>query len=307
MTQAQDTAQDTPSPRMQAFLDWLSAHDAAPDAPYRYPVTDERTDLFLERQDPRKMTAEANEIIKLFDTPWETALDFGCGIGRYFSLFDEDDGAQRLLLGMEPDPERAAMAQAAVERRLARTRGHVVNAGIEALEAAPAELTFDRILCAQVLGHVTEEQGMRIIGAFHDRLSDDGLCALLLPVIGPGFAEHIHHAGTWDAVSDYTHIIDTSYGPHDTDFRRHVPMSEYALHAEQPTPGLLPVRSWLMPDFPDPQLILEPVEVQTIPTALKALTKDRFAVAEAVIYALHRDIEGDNWPIADLFVILKKC
>lgn len=273
---------------------------------YHYSTTDNSTENILLEQNPDHMTVEKAEISRLLDGEWHTAVDFGCGAGCNFHLFQEYTGDTRLLIGIEPDFSRANVSQNIANRFRNGMAIEIICGGIEILENSPSSLSVDRILCSQVLGHVHDELLARIISGFYRVLDPEGRCVISVPVIGETFKTHPHHAGDWNGKGDCTHIVNTNLPPYDENYRKHVPIESYNGLAATPETGLLPVRSYLLPDFPDPRSFKTPASIKTIPLTFHRLLQGLFVIEDAVLYSIHRDTPHADWPVGDMLMFLKK-
>jgi hypothetical protein len=125
-------------------------------------------------------------------------------------------------------------------------------------------------------------------------------------VIGETFKEHPYHAKGWDGASDYTHVVNTNLSPDVQEFRRYVSLEEYTQLANHPEKDMLPVHSYLLPDFPDPKTFKTPGKVNSIPPTIERIIKNDFEVEEMVLYSIHRDTPESNWPVADVIIFLRK-
>lgn len=288
---------------LSRFVETVNAERAH----YVYPVTDWDTDKGIFKQDPNKVKTEKSMISRLTDGEWDIALDFGCGPGAHFHLFDGPAREHNLLIGIDPDCTRAKLAQNTAQKIFNWIDFQIVCGGIQILENAPAELKVDRILCSQVLGHVPEEQIDRILKIFHHVLDSEGKCAVLIPVIGEKFIEHPTHCKGWNGESDYTHIVDVSKDPSDNEFREYIPPDEFDLISSHPKKNLLPVRSFLLPEFPDPESATLPFALEKIPPTFDQHLQNCFEVEDTYLYSIHRDTPDSNYPVADIILFLKNA
>lgn len=272
---------------------------------YTYPVTDYSTDSKIAKQDPAKDTTEQSLISKSLDWDWKVAIDFGCGTGAHFNRFDKVEHKDSLLIGIDSDCSRAKLARDIALQRLAHIKGHVVCGGIEILENAPNELRADFILCSQVLGHVSTNQMKRIIDGFHRILRPGGQCAILIPIIGESFKDN-PESGNWDGTKDFTHLVDVSLSPGDDGFRVPVSFDEFDKEANRPTKNILPVRSYLIPDFPNPTTADTPYSMDSIPESISSVTEGLFTLDRAILYSIHRDTDDSTAPIGDLIIDFRK-
>lgn len=271
---------------------------------YIYPVTDKATDTKLQKQDPGKSTREKSVVSLLLDRYWEVAIDFGCGNGAHFQLFDQQRKSDRLLIGIDPDCSRIRRAQA-VAQKLMWVESRVVCGGIDILENAPRKLYADLILCTQVLGHVSEEQAKRIVRGFYGVSYPKRFCGIAIPVVGKRFKDD-PTAGSWDGLSDFTHLVNVDLYPGDPGYRTAISLEEFNRFADEPEIGMLPVRSFLLPDFPDPNSLSLPYPLEKLPPTIKSIVDGYFAVDRIILYSIHRDREEMISPIGDIMIFLRR-
>lgn len=286
------------------YLDIAASSDEETPHEYIYPVTDESTTTKLRKQDPDKLTREISIVSQLLNRNWQIAIDFGCGTGAYFQLFDQQGKKNCLLIGIDPDCSRIRLAQAAAQK-LMRIKSRVVCGGIDILLNAPKQLLADLILCIQVLGHVSEEQAKLILRGFDSISYPNGYCAIAVPVIGEGFRND-PTAGSWDGHGDFIHLVNMNRRPGDSDFRTAISLDEFNRHADKPVMGMLPVRSFLLPDFPDPHGLSLPCPLERIPPTIASIIDNYFAVDRTILYSIHRDREETVFPIGDAMIFLRK-
>ncbi|MGY5876795.1 MAG: class I SAM-dependent methyltransferase [Candidatus Thorarchaeota archaeon] len=290
------------SERWKEYLTRISGQDAIIPPDYKYPVTDEATDTRLKEQDPNKHTVEQTLIAKLLDQNWTVAIDFGCGTGAHFLLFDQHGRSDGLLIGVDPDCSRAAMAR---EVQLGRIESLVLCGGIEILENLPGGLSVDMILCSQVLGHVSETQVKRIVQGFSQILRPGGHCCIAVPVIGEAFKK-APAARDWDVKGDFTHQVNMTLAPSDPSYRDQISLAEFNRYADDPVPGMLPVRSFLIPDFPDLSRLKLPHTLDELPPTIASLVNGLFIMEEAFIYSIHIDVPEIACPVGDAMIFLRK-
>lgn len=280
------------------FLDM--PHAGLPE--YVYPVGDRQLGLFVESQDPKHRTTEEELIAALTAGDWTVAVDFGCGEGGHLKLFDD---ASRLVIGIEPDEARSRMAADRAADSVKKARAAVLHGDATLLgRAASKGHSADRVLCAHVLGHVTAPERGRILTALKGILAPDGRCLLFAPVVGPDFAENLHHAGGWTGDADYTHIVDKGVAPTDPDYRTHISVEAFDAAARYPAPAQLPVCCFLLRDFPDPAGFDGPVTLDALPPTLEEMVGQDFTVEDAKLFSVHRDGPGHNWPIGSMSLLL---
>ncbi|MFW9797731.1 MAG: class I SAM-dependent methyltransferase [Candidatus Thorarchaeota archaeon] len=272
---------------------------------YTYPVTDHDTDLKIEKQDPEKSTKEHSFISEILNWDWEIAIDFGCGTGANFAFFNKEDKSEATLIGLDPDCVRARVAHERATRLSTRIKIHVICGDVGFLENAPSGLDADIVLCSQVLGHVSTDQMKRILNGFCKILKPSGRCGVLIPVIGSSFKDD-ESSGDWDGTCDFTHLVDISQSPSNGSFRTHVSFEEYDNVANKPMKNVLPVRSFLINEFPSPAIATTPFEMKDIPESISSVTQELFQVEKAVLYSIHRDTIDSTAPIGDLIIQFRK-
>jgi SAM-dependent methyltransferase len=287
------------------YLTQIESRTKATRSNYLYPVTDEATNTRLQLQDPNKETQEQALITTMLEEPWQVAIDFGCGTGAHFHLFDGQQHRKNLLIGIDPDCRRVEWARQLAEYRLHFVRSHILCGDIKILEKAPRTLKADVVLCSQVLGHVSEEQALRIIKGFHRILRKNDRCGLAIPIIGAAFKEN-PQTGAWSGKEDFTHLVAMDKSPGDQGFRRHITLEEFNQFADTPERGVLPVRSFLIPDFPNPTAIDMPFWLDTPPPTITEVIAPFFVVEKCAIYSIHRDPGSPVLPLGDLYIQLRR-
>lgn len=289
---------------LQAWLEYLSkVREHSPT--YVYPVTDKTTDNHLLLQDPYKLDREQSLIAQFLDWDWKIGIDFGCGTGANFWLFDKPNHAKRLLIGIDPDYARTKMARVTAEKRLQHIESYIVCSGIKLLEDAPKGLIADAILSVQVLGHTSEAQTVRILQGFQGVLRTNCRCCIAVPVIGEMFKDN-PAAGDWDGQSDFTHHVNMTKNPGDIDFRQSITLEEFNRSADKPIPGFLPVRSFFIPEFPDPTNLQLPYSLERVPPTIEKLIKHTFSVEQIVLYSIHKDRKEETFPVGDVMIFLRR-
>jgi len=290
--------------KWKKYLDRVESSEDETYHKYNYPVTDNATNTKLQKQDPDKPTREKTIVSQILDRNWEVAIDFGCGTGAYFRLFDQQGRDNCLLIGIDPDCSRIRLAQAAA-RKLIRIESRVVCGGIDIPENAPKQLFADLILCAQVLGHVSEERAERILHGFHRISYPNGYCAIAVPVIGERFKDD-PTAGSWDGQCDFAHLVDMNRYPGDPDYRTAISLEDFNKYADKPVMGMLPVRSFLLPDFPDLHSLSLPYPLEKLPPTIASFVDDYFTLDRIMLYSIHRDREEAVFPVGDIMIFLRR-
>jgi hypothetical protein len=182
----------------------------------------------------------------------------------------------------------------------------VVCGDISLLERAPEHLTFDKILCSQVLGHVPCGEAARIVEGFAGRLRPGGSCAISIPVIG--YADSDSSSGTTDR-GDFTHLVNLDCSHQSDDYRRPVPEDVFERYARSPEPNLLPVRSFYTPGIFSVKSTELPCTIDTFPSTLHPIVEHHFEISSVVLYSIHDRLRRENGVdcvIGDLLITLKK-
>ena len=273
---------------------------------YTYPVIESKTDNNVEKQDPGKLQREKALYRKWLDREWQVAIDFGCGIGANFDCFDQQQCKERLLIGLDPDPARTKLARDSADR-LKYVKAVVMCADVSLFEKSPADLLADAILCSQVLGHVPRQELRRIIRSLAEKLRPGGSCAISVPVVGASFSNDTT-AGSWVSGDDFTHLVYCDRSPFDEDYRKRVPDEVFDQYAACSPEGVLPVRNFWVPDFPQVSQQDLPTPVAAAPPTLAQAIEPFFEISEAVLYAIHDNLvrKTEEVGIGDAFMILTR-
>jgi SAM-dependent methyltransferase len=287
------------------YLKQVSAQNQKTRMKYKYPVSDQTTDSRLLIQDPNKLDVEQLLFLQFLERTWRTAIDFGCGTGANFMLFDGENRKDCLLIGIDPDCERIKKAQLRATNQLQWIQSQIICGGIEIIEEASPRLQIDIILCSQVLGHVSTTQAQRIINGFNKILDSKGCCCLAFPVVGTGFMED-PTSGDWNGEEDFTHLVNMKFSPGDLQYRTHITLDEFDNYTEHPVRGKLPVRAFFLPDFPVPSAKKLPIRLETPPPTIARLFQNQFQIENLVLYSIHKDYEDVTYPIGDLIMVLQK-
>lgn len=241
---------------------------------YYYPASEAITDKFERSMDPYKLRREALAIELLLQFNWNSALDYGCGVGRYFHLFDRTASHERMdrsLLGIEPDQSRFEQALE-LSKKLSDNGSlpiQVRNGATEALEEYHGK-KFDFILCSQILGHVTRKSCEEIIEVLSGALSDRGCLVFLVPFATTQQLERVKQKQSV-AADDYYHLVNFERSPFDEDYRIPLTPQEFDRAVIDPRPSILPVRAFGVNDIPIKELSECPFPLGSIPKAFMAL------------------------------------
>ncbi|WP_120967833.1 class I SAM-dependent methyltransferase [Comamonas sp. lk] len=254
---------------------------------YSYPAAEVITDQLELAMDPYKLARERLSIACAIQFEWETALDLGCGIGRYFDTVFQTacagGGASgRKLFGVEPDALRRMQAQSAAE---ATTLAGLETKIVASTDELPAGVKFDLILCTQVLGHLTKIQCDQLLNTGRGLLRDGGVMLCSVPVVTrAGVAALALHGH--DPSDDYYFSAKLDVSPFHPDYARPLSLMQYESLVVDGAAGYLPVRCFNVGDVLIRSEACCPVNVPTWPMSLA-----RYLVAKpayAQIYSFHR-------------------
>lgn len=273
---------------------------------YTYPVTESTTNDNVEKQDPGKQLREKSLYRKWLEREWQIAIDFGCGIGANFDCFDQQQNKSKVLIGLDPDRNRAILARDSA-KRLKYVEAAVTRGDVSLLENSPVDLFADVILCSQVLGHVPRNELGRILRGFAAKLRTGGSCAVSIPVVGASFTDD-STAGGWTSGSDFMHLVYCNRSPFDDDYRMRVSGDLFDQYAARSPKGVLPVRNFWIPDFPRVSQHELPTPIMTVPPTLAEAIEPFFGVFKAVLYAIHGNTmrKTKEMGIGDALIILTK-
>ena len=288
------------------YLDQYSSGTRKKEEQYTYPVSDWSTNQGVLIQDPNKIRSEQSLISRVLSNEWKTALDYGCGVGAHFPLFGRSAKKEKLLIGIDADCKRVELAKITAKNIFKKIQYEIICGNHNVLKNAPDNLKVEHILCSQVLGHVSKQNLHQIMEGFYHILVEKGKCLILIPVIGKKFKSHTYHAENWDGKSDYTHIVNVSLSPPDNNFRQYIDPIKFDIIAEDPKENLLPVRSFLLPNFPEPSSTQLPHLLKKAPPTFTSLIEGFFRVKESYMYSIHRDTPESNYPVADILILLQK-
>ncbi len=272
---------------------------------YIYPITDEVVDAKVSAQDASKIKVEKSLISKSLEWDWKIVMDFGCGIGAQFPLFNNETNKDKFLIGVDPDESRIIKASKYASKTLKNINYKLIHGGINVLEKAPSGLTCDYITCIQVLGHISKRMINRILNGFYKILSPKGRCTIAFPIIGEDFKNNVDALG-WDGSTDFNHLVDFNFSPGEKGYRKLVSLEVFNKKANKPREKLLPVRCFLIKNFPDANKIKTPFELNKVPETVANYINDKFSVEKAIIYSIHVDDKNKIFPIGDMMIYLKK-
>lgn len=269
---------------------------------YQYPTSDQQVDQTILKQDSDKRLRETELISKFVHSHhWSVALDVGCGIGANFHLFDEPGNEKRLLIGVEPDPSRAAVARA-TSKSLEYVEVHIATGNLDQFDQPEFAESVDLITCIQVLGHVTSDTMARMIDLFGKLLAPGGSCLIAVPFVTTHFST-CERDKSWNAAADHHHLVDLNRLPEDPEFRRFISSREFDLIAT--TTEFLPVRGF----FLSPEEVFSERLPQSVscPATLERLLDSKFQLQFCEIYSVHLwDTDKELPLVGDLMIGLER-
>ncbi|WP_197995085.1 class I SAM-dependent methyltransferase [Gimesia panareensis] len=212
---------------------------------------------------------------------WSVALDVGCGIGANFSLFDKPGNETHLLIGVEPDPSRAAVARI-TSNSLKFVEAHIATGNLDQFDGPEFAESVDLITCIQVLGHVTSDTMVRMFDLFGKLLVPGGVCLIAVPFITAYYSVYKRDKA-WNAASDHHHLVDLNRSPEDPEFRRFISSQEFDLIAT--TTEFLPVRGFFL--SPEETFSGSLPQAVNCPITLERLIDPRFQLQFCEIYSVH--------------------
>ena len=252
---------------------------------YSYPTAEADTLSSEEVQDPGKRQREIAEIKRTLDFDWSCALDFGCGVGDNFSIFDSCCRGDGTLFALDADPGRLCLAATRARKVLQYIRPTLRCGNIGIIAGAGPTLYFDYTLCCQVIGHTKWSETEAIVRSLLGRLRRGGRLVVLYPVRFPA-ARELPFADSTDARSDLFHEVDLRLGPDKPGFRRPITRAEFDMLAEAPRPGILPVRCFSVSPTRPLSHHTTPFTLDATPTSLAQLLPSRIR-SQTRIYSVH--------------------
>ena len=213
----------------------------------------------------QKRLREVRLIAEAMEPGATVVLELGCGTGRNLALLADRTREGGLMVGIEPDPERA---------REAAAQGYpVVRDSIEALAKAPDGI-FDHALCCQVLGHTTIDDTKRAIVELVRTTREGGTVQLMVPVRNMRFGRR-----------DYLHIA--SVQGHADRVLGEDEYDERAAAGGAPEHDELAVRAFAMRMSGSKAEEL-PWRAGHAPPAIEALVGDEARIERVAVYSVHR-------------------
>jgi SAM-dependent methyltransferase len=255
---------------------------------YRYPINEREGDVREARQDPYKRLREMSMIEAMMSFPWCRAMDFGCGIGRNFSLFFKTRMVNTVVhvQAVEPDHTRLSIAQLE-GAQLAHPEFEIDY--VASLDTA-APSTLDLILCCQVIPHMPIAVTEKVLDAFALRLKPGGVLIVCIPI----------HFGL--ACGDFLHLVKSGRPDHSEVVRTAITQQKFDHITQNPPPGVLPVRAFASrPSIPISSNANLPVPAET--PAL--FTRPEFRSSGTFVYSVH-EFRDEAPVIGDLILKLVK-
>jgi SAM-dependent methyltransferase len=276
---------------------------------YRYPSQESETNALENTMDPYKTRREALaiELFAAFD--WTRALDYGCGTGRYFeSLFSLscESASPRTLVGIEPDPVRAAAAASRASslnrKNLSLGKIDAVNSGIEYLDYVSRYISFDLILCAQVLGHISENLMGDLLNKFLEITHKGSRLMILVPFSNEYIVKE-KYAEDYTKGQDYYFWPDFSKLDEPSKHRNVLTPSEFEGLAQKEHPSVLPVRSFSFPSQVLSRVFRVPSIIREVPYAFDSISSSA-RIVSSVIYSVHETDDAGVPLFGDVMLVI---
>ena len=145
-------------------------------------------------------TGDRPDLMRFVDNKRVSALDVGCGRGAFASLLHSH--GLRHVVGIEPDPERAAGAADNADRVICATIEH-------ALDDELADSRFDLIVASDVIEHLVDP--WTVVSRLATHLEPGGQLLLSVPNVGNlEVVKQLLLRGEWrfddDGLFDRTHL-----------------------------------------------------------------------------------------------------
>lgn len=221
--------------------------------------------------DPYKLLREASAIELFSQFDWKSALDFGCGSGRYFPLFRRLSMTRefpRSLLGVDADRARLEEAQSMLNK-LGTDERLVVELKLRDESVFRSDLVdvkFDLILCSHVLEHVTEHSFREILFGLSSCVASGGRVIVLVQ----GFWNDRIEGRDLSEAEQYLHLVDTTEIPNSQSYRLEVSGDDdFDAHIRDPKQGLLPVRALAIGKRPKRAAQLVPIAADRPPVRMR--------------------------------------
>jgi 2-polyprenyl-3-methyl-5-hydroxy-6-metoxy-1,4-benzoquinol methylase len=145
-------------------------------------------------------TGDRPDLLRFVDDKRVSALDVGCGAGTFASLLHAH--GLRHVVGVEPDPERAAQAADKADRVICSSVEH-------ALDEELADARFDLIVASDVIEHLVDP--WTVVTRLATHLEPGGQLLLSVPNVGNlEVVKQLLLRGEWrfddDGLFDRTHL-----------------------------------------------------------------------------------------------------
>lgn len=255
---------------------------------YAYPGAEAITDRLERYMDAYKLQRERLALELCLQSDWRSALDVGCGVGRYFESYARAaalrPGLARELHAIEPDDARRAQA----EREARRLAGACPDLRIRIardLSGLSDAQRFDLIACAQVVGHLTPDDCDQLLATLQRLRTPTGAVVLLLPVV---MNEAIAELVPWTAQAndDYFYAVDLHRMPDDPDYAAALDADGYTRLVRQPEPGRLPVRAFNAGPLPIDGAAMYPCPLSCLPAPVARSLNAQSVFS--LVYSVHR-------------------
>lgn len=258
-----------------------------PTATYLYPASEAITDALELAMDPYKLAREKASLATLMQFDWKNALDLGCGIGRYFYLFqqtaDLTPSIKRHLFAIEPDVERRH--QALITAQKLEIAGRLNITVVASAVDLPLGISFDLITCNQVLGHLTHSQCTELLTLATSLRSDVGQLIVLLPIVTTDGLEEYAPTSSF-AAEDYYFSVDIRRTPFELGYATTLLKEQFEYLVINGDRNFLPVHAFNIGKIDVESRFAWPVLVHQVPTVLSAFQSSRDWVG--YVYSAHR-------------------
>ena len=249
--------------------------------------------------DPYKLLRERNAISLFSSFEWKRALDFGCGVGRYFSVFEEitrQGKNDRHLTAIDDDIDRVELARAnanAVMERERKLKFDVVHGSENSPAVRLQREEYDLILCSQVLGHVPTQSCAHIAQILGNCLSPKGVAVFLVPFTSETRIREIYGA-RYQPGQEFFFEANLDQTGNIRSHRKPITAEMFDKQITNPEQGKLPVRSFSVSDLRITSLSNCPAPIEDIPSFVQAIKgSDRKVLAMA--YTVHEFHKRDGY------------
>lgn len=260
---------------------------------YEYPTTETLTDATEIRQDANKLHRERHVISAAMSFEWRVGIDFGCGAGRHITtLLDSSDAPkEKKIIAYDVDEDRVHTAQSKFTNRNSVT---FISGRIDSLIKQTKKNSLDAALCCQVLGHVSPAEFDEIFSFFSFAMTLSGMIVACVPFIASPLN------------ADFYHSIDTSKQGSTAPIRRQrISVRKFSRMAQNPKPGILPVRAFGIPQLP-PQACNSWLPIACgIPRPFDEI--NGWKAVSSSVYSIHDRISGERADaVGDIIIKMRR-